>query len=549
MAEKIDKAPSFLTSDQNLDEATALGVSPFKLRGEWHLKDNGHSLEPDEAAAKIRDSFYNQLAAAPGLNKREKGDLIIEARNNVIRYLLKKFRFKTVYYRFEKYEIYVYQGGIYENDGDMLVRTFIQKAMGIHGSNSVVFEVLGHIQRSTMHESKTLDEAPPHLLCLENGIYNLKTGLIKPHDPTHVFFSKLPVVFDETADCPRIKKFMAEVLEEKDIPLMQEIFGYLLWREYKFHHMFFFSGAGRNGKTTVALLMEAFLGKNNISKVSLQQLTADRFMGYRLKNKFLNINADIGAKKLYDSSIIKMISGGDSLEIQRKGKDAETCYIYAKLIFGANTMPQIEDDSTAIWSRLIELDFHHQYLSAIDYEKHKGEDGVYLADEELPLKLTTPEELSGLFNWAIVGLRRLFEQRGFSVSETREEKRDKYLLKSNSFQVFCERYIDLEEATCEDYIEKQELKSRYWKWIAVNKIRQRSGDRTIKWVMEEVCNSLESKINISDGTRKRAWTGIKWKAPPEESTTPQTTLSPSQQKEIDEAIANEPPPNRPHFKY
>jgi len=66
----------------------------------------------------------------------------------------------------------------------------------------------------------------------------------------------------------------------------------------------------------------------------------------------------------------------------------------AKLTFSCNVVPEVYEDTTAFFRRWIIIQFPHTFDSA-------------KADKDLPKKLTTAEEFSGILNFALEGLNRL----------------------------------------------------------------------------------------------------------------------------------------------
>jgi len=49
---------------------------------------------------------------------------------------------------------------------------------------------------------------PSHLINVNNGIYNLKTGKLQQHDSDYYFLYKIPWDYNPNAKCPKIMKFM-----------------------------------------------------------------------------------------------------------------------------------------------------------------------------------------------------------------------------------------------------------------------------------------------------------------------------------------------------
>lgn len=79
-------------------------------------------------------------------------------------------------------------------------------------------------------------------------------------------------------------------------------------------------------------------------------------------------------------------------------------------------------------------------------------------DKKLLERLTTPEEMSGLLNWAIEGLKRLLEQGDFSNAKSINEVRDEYVRKSDSVASFV---IDHILISFDDFVAKKQLYTHY----------------------------------------------------------------------------------------
>jgi putative DNA primase/helicase len=57
------------------------------------------------------------------------------------------------------------------------------------------------------------------------------------------------------------------------------------------------SGSGDNGKSVFLKLLKMFLGSENVSHASLQELSDDRFAAADMYGKLANICADLKLKK------------------------------------------------------------------------------------------------------------------------------------------------------------------------------------------------------------------------------------------------------------
>ena len=335
--------------------------------------------------------------------------------------LLKQFHYVT---RKSDGTIFVYHPneGIYTTDGEVHIRKQVQKILQNATRVNRQREVINYIQNATFQDIK---EAPSNIIALKNGMFNLETSELTPLTPDIFILNALPIHFDAQADCLKIKKFLSEVVAKDDIDILQEMVGYCLLRDYRFHKGLMLIGDGANGKSTFLELLRALLGKENTTTIPLQTLTYNRFALGSLHGKMANIYPDLPDKGLQETGTFKMLTGGDTISAEHKFKDRFQFKSYAKMIFSANKIPKSPDDTTAFFRRWLIINFPNRFLR-----------GDPKTDVNILEKLTTKEELSGFFNFAIEGLRRLLKNKGFSHSKTIEATREAYIRASDSVKAF-----------------------------------------------------------------------------------------------------------------
>jgi putative DNA primase/helicase len=83
------------------------------------------------------------------------------------------------------------------------------------------------------------------------------------------------------------------------------------------------------------------------------------------------------------------------------------------MIFGANELPTTRDTKNAFWERWILLEFPYTFISKNIYDTlpESEKKMVKIKDENIIEKITSQDEMSGLFNWALEGLHRLLEKK------------------------------------------------------------------------------------------------------------------------------------------
>jgi len=390
-------------------------------------------------------------------------------------------------------EIYFYKKGVYQPNGETEIKAFIQKEIGDITTHHICSETLHHIRRETYDNREKVEETPVNLICLENGIFDINKLELKSHSPKIIFLQKIPVEYNPNAKCPKIEKFLSEVVKDDDIPLLEEMTGHCLLRNYDFQKAFMFVGEGGNGKSKTLGLLIALLGKENVAGRSLQDLLTNHFARADLFGKLANIHADIPKKALSNSADFKMLTGGDLLQAEKKFKNPFGFINYATLIFSANRVPRTEDDTDAFFRRWIIINFPNKF------------DDV-TADEKILEKLTTPEELSGFFNKALEGLKRLHDNGIFSKSKSVNEIRERYVRLSDSVASFV---MDLIEVRSDEFVEKKKLfeayadycKDKNYPQVAENIFHMRLiQDQNVR--VEDYRPTIESR-------RVQCWKGIK----------------------------------------
>jgi len=121
-----------------------------------------------------------------------------------------------------------------------------------------------------------------------------------------------------------------------------------------------------------------------------------RLAGFIGKSPATIDDARLGGKNERGTLLERLltISGGGWISANRKGSAYREGKLPTRLMLATNLLPELRDPSEALVRRLLILKFDHKVE----------------ADEEDPGlagKLTAPEDLPGLLNWAIEGYRRL----------------------------------------------------------------------------------------------------------------------------------------------
>lgn len=292
-----------------------------------------------------------------------------------------------------------------------------------------------------------------NFICIQNGMLNIDTFELVPHDPDFYCTYEIPVTLDpnSTKRCTVFETFLdRSVQDPESIAQMQEFAGYIISRDTKYEKCLFLLGPGRDGKSKFIGAMKDMVGIENVSAVSFADLEKE-FARSSLYNKMLNVSTEIGNQAI-ESPYFKAITSGDPIMAAFKHKDNFTFSPYCKLIFAGNQLPRIKDNSDALFERVLPIQFRRQFLEG-DPDRD-----VHLADK-------LREERSEIFYWALCGLKRLRDQGRFSESEATRELMQEFRRSNNPILCFVEENCDLSEAL---EIEKEVLYGKYKSYASRN---------------------------------------------------------------------------------
>ena len=245
-----------------------------------------------------------------------------------------------------------------------------------------------------------------HYIQTLNGLVNLYTGEFREFDKNIFTTVSIPVYFNTHAD----EKEMTDALmmyanyDKELFELLVEFIAYIFFDKNKFRKMFMLYGIGSNGKSKYTSIIEKFIGKENITSLSLDDLN-HRFKVAALVSSRCNIGNDIGAKLLDDSQMIKKLTGEDLINADRKNRDPIEFECSAKLVFSCNKLPRANDKSYGFYNRFIILPF------TFDFDSYKGSDDFNIID------FCNINNMSALLNMIIPRYKRLIDNNRFSRSQ------------------------------------------------------------------------------------------------------------------------------------
>lgn len=326
--------------------------------------------------------------------------------------------FEVVSYVLQNYSIiqlsdksYVYEGGSYKFD------PYLKKIGGI--ISKCLFDCVKTARKITditklllMQSSidKTIEEVnnyPKNWVVFANGMFDPIEWKMYPHKAEYLAVNQINFNFDSTKDFCNDGTHTLDILlnylipDEDNRKTVLQYFGYSFVTDFKYQKLLSFVGRGRTGKSELLSLLANTLGTNNIAACSLEDLASKRFAPAELFLKVANLCGDISRKMISDTTMLKVVTGHDTISGEFKGKDAFRFKSYAKEIFSCNSFPEINESSNAFYDRLLLVQTCHE------------KDRVYISD--ITKKLQAEKDY--FIYRCMKALSELYRQNGFTESQ------------------------------------------------------------------------------------------------------------------------------------
>jgi putative DNA primase/helicase len=239
------------------------------------------------------------------------------------------------------------------------------------------------------------------LLNTPTGIFDLREGVLRPHDPEAYITKIAHVEYDPTATCPTWERFLGEIFggDTDLINYVQRAVGYSMTASTVEQCVFFLHGSGSNGKSTFLSIIREMMGDYTVN-IQPETIMVKNSAGgansdiARLKSARLVTTVEPNEGARLNEGLLKQLSGEDPVTARRLYGDEFEFIPQFKLWMATNHRPLIRGTDDGIWRRIKMIPFTVQ----IPDEKK---------DKHLAGKLR--RELPGIFNWAIEGCRKYQE--------------------------------------------------------------------------------------------------------------------------------------------
>lgn len=330
------------------------------------------------------------------------------------------------------------------------------------------------------------------LLNFPEGEFNPIDQKLYDHNKEHYSTIRLPYSYDELAICPLWEKTLSEIFEgnAQKVSVLQEFFGYCLVPDVRQKKALLLLGESDSGKSTILFILKAIFGKENCSSVPLKHIGHPQYTPMMI-NKLVNIDTDVSKNAEDFEEDFKKITSGEEVTCNQKFIETFEFIPKCRMVLAANIFPKITDHSSAFYNRLILIP-----CDRIFSEAEKNRDLVEtLKNEELP----------GIFNWCLIGLRRLRERKMFEQLDFIKEAVQELEDTNNPSNLF---FMDHIEIDMNGWIEKGDLYVKYKQWSEENKQYTLPSAMFSVAVYKQFHKQTPKKAHLDNG--KRVWRNLKY---------------------------------------
>jgi len=329
-------------------------------------------------------------------------------------------------------QIYIYNGAFWETVKDETIKTALygvamMQGVPIHKAKHHSFRQELYKQVLITIVSLRFSKDEPVRINLQNGTMEFKgvNANMVEFNQDHFLKYQLSFGFDPIAKASIFQDYLDKVLPDKTVQMvLAEFIGSIFIKNgsgIKLEKALVLFGGGSNGKSVFFEIIQALLGSNNISNFSLGSLTDKT--GYsraQIEDKLLNFASEIDKKM--NGALFKQLASNEPVEARHIYGRPHQIKNYAKLAFNTNVLPIPDDNTKAFFRRFIIIPFN-VIISEEDQDK------------ELHSKIIE-NELPGVFNWVIKGLKRVVENKGFTQSDIIDKQVRVYQTESDSVRLF-----------------------------------------------------------------------------------------------------------------
>lgn len=256
--------------------------------------------------------------------------------------------------------------------------------------------------RRTIAEPHQFD-ANPHLVTLQNGVYDLDTATFTSgHDPKAMLTKQINVEYDKDADAPQWAQFLEQVVPDPQMrDYLQRAIGHTLLGDADRRALFLLHGPSGTGKSQFVRMMELMFGDyaETASAVTFNAASKTATLTNDLNDlrgkRFVSLS-ELDEGETLNESLLKRLTGGDTAKSRGLYQENRSWRVQFVMWMATNHLPRLNSDDNAIWRRVKPVSFA-TIVAALGPEITNLAERIYA------------QEAAGVLNWMLEGTRRYQE--------------------------------------------------------------------------------------------------------------------------------------------
>ncbi|MBS0950230.1 hypothetical protein JK159_07625 [Weissella minor] len=300
-------------------------------------------------------------------------------------------------------------------------------------SNPILSKIYSYVQAG-MTKEKPIYFDNKNYANFANGTLNLDTNKMHPHSKDDHITKLLPIDYEESDQGGLVYDYAKHLLGD-EVQTLSEWFGYMFFNDMAtMNNIVFVQGTGGNGKSTLLRVLASAFGQY-ASGYSISQLSGhegDRYLD-DLATKQANIIAESDPYITENGlNLIKLLTGGDPIGANPKGKKAYTFTNTAKFIVSANyNLPTIENEPE-FRRRFVLLNASAQSISTMQDPLAFKE--KYSMDKML-------KELPKFISYSIKQARQALKKKELTLLPETKARTEQWLQSTDYVQHFADMFI------------------------------------------------------------------------------------------------------------
>ena len=221
------------------------------------------------------------------------------------------------------------------------------------------------------------------LLCAKNGVIDLSTGELKPHNRDLYMTSSVDAQYSpewanhflDTAegnikwqDAGVWSRFIWDVMSGRPemCRFLMKVIGHSLVQGNDTQKLFFFYGLGANGKSILTEMMRRLLGSYlcHIRPETLTENKSDTISMSELSGLFgarIALSDETEKGSTWNESLVKRLTGDSTIKVKKYHCDPIDIEMTASFLISGNNKPIVSGTDRGIWRRLCIIPFKREF--------------------------------------------------------------------------------------------------------------------------------------------------------------------------------------------